>query len=137
MKKILLVEDDFSGRVLLQDLMEDVLREVPDIHIAVDGREAVRLVTQALLAGAPYDLICLDISMPKMDGITALNLIRELEERHGRGALDGAKIIMTTCHHDKKHVFTSFRKQCDAYLVKPITRSHLEEKLRQLDFIHG
>lgn len=48
-----------------------------------DGREAVTAFTEALDAGEPFDLICLDVMMPEMDGHTALASIRRIESEHG------------------------------------------------------
>ena len=62
--KTLIVEDDFTSRLLLQEL----LRRFGPCHVAVNGVEAVDAVTAALTANAPYDLICLDIMMPVMGG---------------------------------------------------------------------
>ncbi|NCC53452.1 MAG: response regulator, partial [Spartobacteria bacterium] len=70
--KTLIVDDDFTNRILLQAIME----EYGVAHIAVNGREAVDAVCMAMDDGVPYDLVCLDIMMPEMDGQEALKAIR-------------------------------------------------------------
>ena len=98
--KALIVEDDFSSRILLQEL----LAPYGQCHIAVNGREAVSAYHIALDAGQPYDLVCLDIIMPEMDGHAALKEMRAMEELERIDSTHGAKIIMTTALGDVKNV---------------------------------
>ena len=77
--KTLIVEDDFTSRLLLQEL----LKGYGPAHVAVNGKEAVEAARMAMDAGEPYDLICLDIMMPEMDGHGALKEIRAQEEARG------------------------------------------------------
>jgi two-component system chemotaxis response regulator CheY len=129
--KALIVEDDFTSRLLLQE----ILKNYGGSHIAVNGREAVNAVAIALKEGNPYNLICLDIMMPEMDGLEALQKIRDMEEAAGINSTRGAKIIMTTALSDMKNVGNAFNKLCDAYIVKPINKAKLLEHLRQFGFI--
>jgi two-component system chemotaxis response regulator CheY len=129
--KTLIVEDDFTSRLLLQEF----LNPYGPSHIAVNGAEAVEAVTAALDAGEPYDLVCLDIMMPEMDGQTALKLIRGMEEASGIFSTKGAKIIMTTALDSYKNIVDAFHGLCDAYLTKPIDRAKLLDELRKLKLI--
>jgi two-component system, chemotaxis family, chemotaxis protein CheY len=129
--RTLIVEDDFTSRLLLQEL----LRSHGTSHVAVNGQEAVEAVRLALEANDPYDLICLDIMMPKLDGHAALKHIRALEEAKGTWSSHGAKVVMTTALGDMKNVNAAFGSLCDAYLVKPIDKPKLLETLRQLALI--
>jgi len=129
--KTLIVEDDFTSRLLLQEL----LKGYGPAHIAVNGKEAIEAVRLALEAGEPYALICLDIMMPEMDGQEALKEIRTLEEAREIISSNRAKILMTTAHADKVNVIKAREQQCDFFLVKPIQRAKLIEVLRQLKLI--
>jgi two-component system, chemotaxis family, chemotaxis protein CheY len=129
--RILIVEDDFTSRLLLQTF----LSRYGDCHIAVNGREAVEAVSMAIAAGSPYQLICMDIMMPEMDGQEALRLIRALEEEHGILSTRGAKIIMTTALTEPKDVCQSFHELCDFYLFKPISTSRLLGHLKALQLV--
>ena len=129
--KTLIVEDDSTSRLLLQEY----LKMYGALHVAVNGEEAVEAVRVALEAGKPYNLICLDIMMPAMDGQEALKEIRALEEAKGIWSTSGAKVVMTTALGDMKNACAAFSSLCDAYLVKPIDKAKLLETLRQLTLI--
>jgi two-component system chemotaxis response regulator CheY len=123
--RVLLVEDDFASRLLLQTF----LMRFGECHVAVNGREAVDAVRAAFARGQRYDLICMDIMMPEMDGREAVRQVRALEEAQGILPSAGAKIIMTTAVDDLKEVMRCFEEFCDAYLMKPINLANL---LRQM-----
>ena len=70
--KILVVEDDFGSRRMMQKLLEPY----GDVDVVVDGEEAVEAFKMAWEESTPYDMIFMDIMMPKMDGHEALKRIR-------------------------------------------------------------
>jgi two-component system chemotaxis response regulator CheY len=125
--KSLIVEDDFASRLVLQTF----LSRFGECHIAVNGKEAVEAFQTAVKEGQRYDLICMDIMMPEMDGHTAVRLIREQEEGQGIPA-KGVKIIMTTALSGVKEVSTAYYEECDAYLVKPIDLGKVVAELSSL-----
>jgi two-component system, chemotaxis family, chemotaxis protein CheY len=129
--KTLIVEDEITSRVLLREL----LKRFGPPHVAMNGKEAVASVSAALLAGEPYDLICLDIMMPEMDGQEALKRIRQLEDGAQIAPEKRAKVIMTTAHADRDNVLEAIQGQCDYFLVKPIDGRALLEELRRLGLI--
>lgn len=131
--KTLIVEDDFTCRLLLQEF----LKEYGASHIASNGKEAIDAVRIALQSGEPYDLICLDIMMPGVDGQTALRHIRALEEENGIRSTQGAKIVMTTALGDAKNVSASYWNLCDSYLIKPVEKDKLVGELRKLNLIQA
>lgn len=119
--KCLIAEDDFTSRLLLQKQ----LQRYGDCHVAVNGKEAVKAVSAAMEMGEPYDLICLDIMMPEMDGQAALKEIRAREEARGILSSDGVKIVMTTALNNMENVSSAYYKLADGYIVKPIERAQL------------
>ncbi|MDD2463863.1 MAG: response regulator [Desulfobulbus sp.] len=129
--KTLIVEDDFTSRILLQELLKDY----GPLHLAVNGREAVEAFRCAMEEGQPYNLICLDIMMPEMDGHSALREMRDIEEANDIFSTNGAKIIMTTSLNDPQNIISAFSGLCDAYLVKPIEKIKLIERLHELHLI--
>lgn len=131
--KILIAEDDFTSRWMLQE----ILKKYGPIDVAVNGREAVEAVRGALGSSEPYDLICLDIMMPEMDGQEALRKIREVEEVFGIISSTGSKIIMTTALGDPQNVIGAFKGLCDAYIRKPIEKDKLIEEIVKLGLINS
>ncbi|HOS97149.1 MAG TPA: response regulator [Deltaproteobacteria bacterium] len=131
--KILIVDDDFTSRILLQEM----LSPYGQCHVAVNGREAIEAFMVAWNEGSPYDLVCLDIMMPEVDGQTVLKGIRAMEETEGVPLGNGVKIIMTSALDDKENVLSAFKELCDAYLVKPINKVKLLGYLRDLRLIQA
>ncbi len=130
--KALVVEDDFISRTMLQE----ILAPYGTCHVAANGHECMAAFQQALGRGEPYDLICLDIMMPEMDGQTALKELRQMEQTSGIGGSNLAKVIMVTALSDAKNIMHSFMKgTCQAYLTKPVNADELIEKCRELGLI--
>lgn len=116
--------------------MQEMLSQYGECQTAENGKEAVEAFESALENGQPYDLVCLDILMPVMDGQEALIKIRHIEEDHGIMELDEAKIIMTTGLTDSKSITDAFYKgEATSYLIKPVTEEKLVEKMRSLHLI--
>jgi two-component system chemotaxis response regulator CheY len=90
----------------------------------------VTLATAAIAAGAPFDLICLDVMMPEMDGQEALREIRCAEASAGNGKR--SKIVMTTALAEQAHIVRAFQSQCDGYLVKPFDRASMVATLGEI-----
>ena len=103
--------------------------------MAVNGREAVDAVRSSLEMGKKYDLICMDIMMPEMDGREAVAQIRALEKAKGIPSTAGAKIVMTTTINDVKEVSRCFSDLCDGYLVKPIDLAKLLNQMKAYHLI--
>ena len=131
MLRTLIVEDDFVSRKILQAL----LTPFGPCDIAVNGLEALTAFQMAVRAGESYNLICLDIQMPDLDGNEVLTQIRAKEEGLGIQGLERARVIMTTASSDPRDVRNAFRSECDAYLVKPIEKHKLMEHLQELGML--
>ena len=129
--RILIVEDDIPSQVLLQKHLKDF----GDVNTASDGQEAVEAVHRSLKENNPYKLILLDINMPEIDGLNTLSIIRLFEDLAGVNYQDSTKVIMVTALDDTKTILRAFREQCEAYLVKPISKDKLFTELKKLKFI--
>jgi two-component system, chemotaxis family, chemotaxis protein CheY len=129
--KTLIVEDDFTSRKMLQGLL------LPYGHcdIVVNGKEAIEAFLLAWKENHPYDLICLDIMLPVMDGQETLKEIRRLEAERGLHGLSRVKIIMITALGDTENIMEAFKGQCEAYLVKPIDKEKLLKEIRPFGFL--
>ena len=129
--KILLAEDDFATR----KAMVSFLSKYGECDVTVDGMEAVDAVLMALDEDAPYDLICLDIMMPVMDGYQALIDIRKMEKQHNIPEERAAKVIMTTALNEEQNVKMAFELGCTIYSGKPIDQARFEQALKKLNLI--
>lgn len=129
--RILIAEDDFVSR----KFMMRFLSKYGECDVTVDGSEAIEAFKQALEAGEGYDLICMDIMMPVVDGFQALEQIREIEKRNMIPEEKSTKIIMTTALSEGKNVTKAFKLGCTAYAGKPIDREKFENELRKLDLL--
>ncbi|MBU0674313.1 MAG: response regulator [Proteobacteria bacterium] len=124
--KSLVVEDDFfAGKLLTK-----YLSALGEVDTAANGEEAiVAVVKQINETHRNYDLICLDIMMPKIDGQQALKGIRELEKKGLLKEEECAKIFMTTAFSDRDQVVEAAKYGCTAYIIKPVNRNKFYEAL--------
>lgn len=128
--KILVVEDDYAGALLLRRYLE----AFGDVDTADNGKDAVQKFQAAHAVGTPYQLICLDIMLPVMSGQEALITIRSEETRMGIDGFDRSKILMVTALSEAKQIMASFREQCDGYVTKPVFYDKLMTELEKLGF---
>lgn len=129
--KILLAEDDYVTR----KYMSDFLSKYGECDVTVDGMEAVDAFMMALEDGEPYDLVCLDIMMPVMDGYQALMGIRNLEKERNITGNDACKVIMATALNEEKNVKMAFDLGCTIYSGKPIDKDRFEQALKKLELV--
>ncbi len=131
--RILIAEDDLASRKFLYKF----LSAYGSCDITVDGLEAVEAFLLAWDEEEPYQLICLDIMMPRLDGIKALRMIRDLEKQKNLLPAQRAKVIMTTALNESQTVMESFEIGCEAYAAKPIDTKKMEEVLQKMNFLKG
>ena len=126
--RILIAEDDRLSRVFLKKF----LSSYGTCDVAVDGMEALDAFMEAVKQKEPYDLLCLDIMMPRVDGLKALKAIRVLEKQHN---LKHTCIMMMTALADVEYVDQALELGCDAYAAKPIDTEKVESVMRNLKLI--
>ncbi|MGD0917790.1 MAG: response regulator [Thermodesulfobacteriota bacterium] len=114
MKKILIVDDEDSIRLLYKEELEE---EGFAVELAKNGREAL----EKLPLFRP-DLITLDVKMPVMDGIEALQRIREVNRQ--------LPIVLCSAYGEYKQDFTTWAS--DAYVVKCADLTDLKTTIRRL-----
>lgn len=129
MLKILIAEDDMVSRKLLFKVLSDY----GECDTVVNGIEAIDAFLLSIKEKDTYDMICLDIMMPKADGIQVLKTIRNLEKQYK--IKKATKIIMVTALSETEVVDDSFEKGADAYATKPIDLDKFVEVMRNLELI--
>lgn len=132
--KILIADDDDNNRTVLLGM----LAGYGECDVVVTGKEAFEAFVMAHDDKQPYELICLDIMMPEMDGNEALKRMREFEEELGRDVLvREAKIVMTTALNQQSDIVNAYYKGgCTAYLIKPISKKAVVETLKDIGLLN-
>lgn len=112
MQKILVVEDDISIQALLHDFLQEAGYE---ITLATDGVEAVTLFSENV-----FDLVLLDIMLPKIDGYSVCEVIRKQSN---------TPIVMLTALDGEDDQIKGFDLQIDDYITKPFSMPVLLRKI--------
>lgn len=115
MKKILVIDDEWKIRRLIKDFL---VREGYTVDEAGDGEEGLELFFSNM-----YDLVILDIMMPKIDGWSVCRKIREESQ---------VPIIMLTARADESDQLFGFELETDEYMVKPFNPKLLVAKVKVL-----
>jgi two-component system chemotaxis response regulator CheY len=129
--RILIAEDDLNSRKFLFKF----LSQYGDCDLVVDGLEALDAFLISIKDNKPYDLICLDIMMPKVDGVKVLKSIRDYEIQKNITPEKRSKVIMTTALAETQFVQNAFDIGCNAYAAKPIDIVKLTQVLQNLELI--
>jgi two-component system, chemotaxis family, chemotaxis protein CheY len=129
--RILIVEDNPTSR----NIMGKLVKKYGDFDVSKNGEEALFMLSNALLENNYYDLICLDIMMPNIDGYEVLRSIREFEDENNIADQKRSKVIMTTALSDADSRKKAQNLKCDGYITKPFSRNDFENELKKLKFI--
>lgn len=128
--KILIAEDDGINRAFLKEFMS----EYGVCDVAADGVEALECCMAAWKNNDPYNLLCLDVMMPKADGLKVLKVIRAIEAQQQIPVEARIRIIVMTALSDMSYVDEAFKLGCDAYATKPIDTEKVDEVIQSLGF---
>lgn len=129
--RVLIAEDDLASRKFLQK----VLSKYGECDMVIDGVEALDAYLLSIKEDNPYDLICLDIMLPKVDGVEVLKAIRDFETHKKLPAAKRIKVIMTTALAQTQLVKEAFEIGCEAYIEKPIDPEKMIEVIRKMGLI--
>ena len=112
MQRILVVEDDLD----IQELLKNFLQEVGyEISLASDGVEAL-----SIFSASQFDLVLLDVMLPKIDGFAVCELIRKQSQ---------VPIIMLTALSGEEEQIRGLDLQVDDYITKPFSMPILIRKI--------
>lgn len=126
--RILIAEDDLTSRKFLLKF----LSQYGECDAVVDGMEALDAYLIAVKEKKSYELICLDIMMPKVDGVKVLKAIRDFETQKGFLPERRTKVFMITALADTQYVHKALELGCDAYAAKPVDTEKLAEVMEKL-----
>ena len=129
--KILIAEDDPISRKFLFKF----LSSYGICDLTVDGFEALDAYLLSVKENDPYDLLCLDVMMPKFDGLKVLKAIRAIEIQKKIIPEKQTKIILTTAL-DKFYITKNASElSYDAFVSKPIDTPKLVGIMQNMGLI--
>lgn len=127
--KCLVVDDDYFGREMLAAFLSPYASH---IDMAGNGAEAIEYFARAVLEGKPYQLVCLDIMMPVMDGQEAVKRIRRIEREadvpKGEAAIVTMISSLSSIHDIQEAIWDG---DCDDYMVKPVSQADIVGLLKK------
>ncbi len=123
---VLVAEDNEINALLMRSLLTRLGHHAV---IATNGEAALESWLAAKSAGAPYDLMLMDIQMPQLDGIETAKRIRALEA--GQPARR-TPILALTANAMVEDRYACFEAGMDGFLIKPVDREKLAEALADL-----
>jgi CheY-like chemotaxis protein/HPt (histidine-containing phosphotransfer) domain-containing protein len=126
--RFLLVDDD----EIQSQVLGKILATYGETVLKVDGKAGVVEFIDALRVGKGYQVVVLDIEMPRLDGIGALREIRAHEAGQGIHGLDCCTIFMNSTSSDLPKVKQAFRDQADGYFIKPFSHQEIQKKVEAL-----
>jgi two-component system, chemotaxis family, chemotaxis protein CheY len=121
--KTLIVDDSKAMRAFLQHLAGEI--GLTDLTLAEDGQHALEI----LVKDSSFDLALVDWDMPRMDGLSFVKAVR------ARPQFAGLKIMMVTTQNTLDRVTAAIEAGATDFLMKPVTRESLEDKLRVLGVV--
>ena len=130
--KVLIVEDDAVSLKMIEMLMKPFTKKS---DLAKDGLIAKDYFNKSIDSGDYYNLVLLDIMLPKTDGQTLLQEFRKKEIKNGITGSRSCKIIMVSALNDAGNIMEAFKNQCDGYLTKPYNKNSLIAELKKLALI--
>ena len=120
--KTLIVEDDAVSRMMLQEILE----EYSEVVCVSNGAEALKVFLTDT-----FDLVCLDLNMPQLDGHEVLAYIRGYESLKG----SHTRVLITSMMKNPANVFRAFHGDADGYLAKPFESEQLINYLKDFKLI--
>lgn len=125
--KILIVDDELTALTKMKVL----LSTYGECTLSTNMGQALQLCQKAIRSGVPYDMITIDIQLGSENGHDLLENINQLEIREHT---DPAKKFMVTASGTKENLMKAYAKGCDGFIVKPVKRDDLEQKMLSLGY---
>ena len=126
--KTLIIDDYELDRVALELILEDHA----ECTLVEGGKDAVQAFADAWKAKEPFDLICLDLQMPEMDGFEVLTLLRKMEKEMNLDEDEQSTIIVVSGQTDRASKVRCDELGCDSFLLKPLNKGSILLRLKLL-----
>lgn len=126
MAQFLIVDDNMVNRSLLEHLLSDYGRCI----LAEDGHQALSTFEALHAKGEPVDVIFMDVMMPNMSGLQALEQLRKWEMDHG--VEKGVDVVMVSALKESEDIQVCLDAGARHYLVKPYKEHTVFKLLSQL-----
>jgi len=114
MKKVLVVDDELSIRLLLREIIEDLDMEVFEAETAIVGLQ--------MMEKQIFDLIIMDIQMPQMNGLDAMRKLREVTD---------APVFILTAFSHLEEVVENLGVEIQGFIEKPFDIDELAQKIKK------
>ncbi len=128
--RVLIAEDDKQQR----NIIHGFLTGYGDCDAVADGMQVLDAFMLALKEDRPYGLICLNAMMPRVDGIKALRVIRDLEKQFSLTPDYRAKILMILMQPDENLRQRAREQGCDLFVHKPFDMDTIAGDLARSGF---
>lgn len=129
--RTLIVEDVHFLALILQRIIEPYSKS----DFAHNGTVAIEKYTKAFTKGSAYDLICLDLLLPEMDGFEVLRSVRQFEDEFNLPPEKRTKVIVVSTFNDQKTVAKAHAAGCDSYISKPFRKYMVLKTIEKLGLI--
>ena len=119
---ILIAEDNIINQEIMKRML--ALEGIKDVELAVNGEQAIAKVEEAIRKGVHYDIVFMDVQMPRMDGLQATQIIRsQLGYTY--------PIVALTAFADEENAAQCISAGMDCFMEKPIIKNSLREVLQR------
>lgn len=127
-KRLLIIDDAHANTALIEAVL---LKENYEITTSNDGQKGLEDYLKSI-DKKRFDLIILDILMPKISGIEILKKIREEEASRGIKYGHGASVPVIMLTASKEEWLDAFDIGCNDYIIKPFEKKSLIDKVSRL-----
>ena len=117
-KRIVLAED----QTILREGLKRILSDISEVEVVGEAKDGLEL-TQRVQEWEP-DLVLLDLTMPKMNGIDAIGEIKR--------KCPSTKVMVLTIHDSEEFIQAAFDAGAEGYCLKETTRSELTEAIKRV-----
>lgn len=122
--KILVVDDSDSIREMICQILNEL--GYKSVDQASNGAQGLGFLERMIEIDQPYDLVISDINMPSMNGLELL------EKCKNSVLLKDTPFILATTENEKNIILKALMDGASSFIVKPVTKETLEERMRQV-----